>query len=172
MCAKYFIFFAITLLCCILARIYYLIFVKRDKPGERSRLADLAKTMILGSGRHTAEMLRIVRYLNFENYSPRVYICALTDKLSVEKVRDLEDGNEDYKIIEIYRSREVRQSYFSSIWTTVFAILNCLSILWRKNPELILCNSSGTCVPLCVIAFLFKALCIMQSVIVFVESFC
>ncbi|KAM0729330.1 UDP-N-acetylglucosamine transferase subunit ALG14 [Formica fusca] len=93
-----------------------------------------------GSGGHTAEMLRIVRHLNFENYSPRVYIRAQTDKLSAEKVRDLEDGNEDYKIIEIYRSREVRQSYFTSIWTTVLATLNCLPILWRENPELILCN--------------------------------
>ncbi|XP_070157751.1 UDP-N-acetylglucosamine transferase subunit ALG14-like isoform X1 [Polyergus mexicanus] len=170
MCTKYFIFFAIALLCCILARICYLIFVKRDKLEERFRPA---KTMIiLGSGGHTAEMLRIVRHLSFENYSPRVYIRAQTDKLSAEKVRDLEDGNEDYKIIEIYRSREVRQSYFTSIWTTMLATLNCLPILWRENPELILCNGPGTCVPLCIIAFLFKVLCITQSVIVFVESFC
>ncbi|CAL1684043.1 unnamed protein product [Lasius platythorax] len=128
--------------------------------------------IILGSGGHTAEMLRIVEHLNFENYSPRVYICARTDELSAEKVRNLEDGNEDYKIVEIYRSREVRQSYFTSIWTTGFATLNCLPILWRENPELILCNGPGTCVPLCIVAFLFKALCITQNVIVFIESFC
>lgn len=174
MCTQYLYFFLLTVafvIFCIFARICYLIFAKRDqKPGKRSHPA---KTMIiLGSGGHTAEMLRIVEYLNFENYSPRVYIYAQTDQLSAKKVRDLEDGNEDYKVVQIYRSREVRQSYLTSIWTTAFATLNCLPILWRESPELILCNGPGTCVPLCVVAFLFKALCITQSVIVFVESFC
>ncbi|KAL6431739.1 hypothetical protein ACFW04_007339 [Cataglyphis niger] len=171
MYARYFIYFIIALACILFARVCYVIFVKRDKPrGDRSHPA---KTMIiLGSGGHTAEMLRIVKHLNFENYTPRVYVRAWTDKLSAEKVRELEDGNEDYKIVEAYRSREVRQSYLTSIWTTLFATLNCLPILWRENPELILCNGPGTCVPLCVLAFLFKALCIRESVIVFVESFC
>lgn len=154
----------------ILARACYLIFIKSNKPRGKSRPA---RTMIiLGSGGHTAEMLRIVKHLNVENYSPRVYIRAQTDKLSAEKVRDLEGSNKDYKIVEIYRSREVRQSYFTSVWTTIFATLNCLPVLWRENPKLILCNGPGTCVPLCVIAFFFKALFITESVTVFIESFC
>ncbi|GAB1867543.1 hypothetical protein CAJAP_08622 [Camponotus japonicus] len=170
MCLRYFVLFPVAFVCCLLARVCYLILVKRDEPRGESRPV---KTMIiLGSGGHTAEMLRIVKHLNLENYSPRVYIHAQTDKLSAEKVRDLEDGNEDYKVVEIYRSREVRQSYLTSIWTTVFATLNCLPILWRENPGLILCNGPGTCVPLCIIAFLFRALYITQNVIVFIESFC
>lgn len=174
MCAQYLYIFLLTvafITSCICARICYLIFAKRDqKPGRRSRPA---KTMIiLGSGGHTAEMLRIVEHLNLENYSPRVYVHAQTDQLSAKKVRDLEDGNGDYKVVQIYRSREVRQSYLTSIWTTIFATLNCLPVLWRESPQLILCNGPGTCVPLCVVAFLFKALCVTQSVIVFIESFC
>jgi len=154
----------------VLARACYLIFIKSNKPREKSCPT---KTMIiLGSGGHTAEMLRIVKHLNIKNYSPRVYIYAQTDKLSVEKVKDLEGGNKDYKIVTVYRSREVRQSYFTSIWTTIFATLNCFPILWRENPELILCNGPGTCVPLCVIAFLFKVLFITENVIIFIESFC
>lgn len=170
MYTRYFIFFALA--CCILVfvRIYYLIFSKHNKSREES--CPVKTMIILGSGGHTAEMLRIISHLNFKNYSPRVYICAQTDKLSSEKIKDLENGNKDYKIMEIYRSREVRQSYFTSILTTILATLNCLPILWKENPELILCNGPGTCVPLCVIAFLFKVLCIRQSVIIFIESFC
>ncbi|KAG5337514.1 ALG14 transferase, partial [Acromyrmex heyeri] len=169
MYVKYFIF-AVFACILILARACYLIFMKNTKPKEKS--CSIKTMIILGSGGHTAEMLRIVKYLNIKNYSPRVYIHAQTDKLSTEKVRDLENGNTDYKIVEIYRSREVRQSYFTSIWTTIFATLSCLPILWRENPELILCNGPGTCIPLCVIAFLFKILFITENVIIFIESFC
>lgn len=169
MYAKCFIFFAFACIL-ILARACYLIFIKSDK--SREKPCPTKTMIILGSGGHTAEMLRIVRHLNVKNYSPRVYIHARTDKLSAEKVRDLEDSNKDYKIVEIYRSREVRQSYFTSVWTTVFATLNCFPVLWRENPKLILCNGPGTCVPLCVIAFFFKVLFITGSVIVFIESFC
>lgn len=162
----------VALVCCtlIFVRIYFLIFMKRHKPREKS---SPVKTMIiLGSGGHTAEMLRIVERLNIKNYSPRVYVYAQTDKLSSEKVRDLEAGNKDYNIVDIYRSREVRQSYFTSVWTTVLATLDSIPILWKERPELILCNGPGTCVPLCVVAFLLKALCFSQTVIVFIESFC
>lgn len=172
MYTKYFVICGIVLACCILipTRIIYLIFIKHNKPKQRSYPA---KTMIiLGSGGHTAEMLRIVKHLDVKNYSPRVYIYAQTDKLSAEKVKDLEYDNKDYKVIDIYRSREVRQSYFTSILTTVLATLNSFPILWKENPELILCNGPGTCVPLCIIAFLCKVLCVTQSVVVYVESFC
>lgn len=168
MYAKCFIFFAFACIL-ILARACYLILVKSNKPRKSCPTKVL---IILGSGGHTAEMLRIVKHLDIKNYTPRVYIHAQTDKLSAEKVRDLEGDNKDYKIMKIYRSREVRQSYLTSIWTTVLAILNCLPILWRENPELILCNGPGTCVPLCVIAFLFKVLFITENIIIFIESFC
>ncbi|XP_011645223.1 UDP-N-acetylglucosamine transferase subunit ALG14 homolog [Pogonomyrmex barbatus] len=167
MYAKCFIF---VLCITVFARACYLMFIKRNKFREKSCPA---KTMIiLGSGGHTAEMLRIVKHMNIKNYTPRIYVHAQTDKLSAEKVKNLEDSNKDYKIVEIYRSREVQQSYFTSIWTTMFATLNCFPIIWKENPELILCNGPGTCVPLCIIAFLFKVLFITENVIVFIESFC
>ncbi|KAL0130443.1 hypothetical protein PUN28_002249 [Cardiocondyla obscurior] len=169
MYVRYLLFLAFACIL-VLARIFYLIFIKSKKPIQRSYAI---KTMIiLGSGGHTAEMLRIVKHLNIKNYSPRIYIHAQTDKLSVEKVKDLEGSNRDYKIVAIYRSREVLQSYFTSIWTTIFATLNSLPILWRENPELILCNGPGTCVPLCVTAFFFKVLFIAENITVFIESFC
>nr|XP_050868502.1 UDP-N-acetylglucosamine transferase subunit ALG14 homolog [Vespula vulgaris] len=117
-----------------------------------------AKAMIiLGSGGHTAEMLRIVKHMNYENYTPRIYVCASTDKISIEKIT---------------RSREVGQSYISSVWTTVIATLEAASLLWFEKPELLLCNGPGTCVPLCIIAFVFKIFYVLNITTVFIESFC
>ncbi|KAK2580279.1 hypothetical protein KPH14_012526 [Odynerus spinipes] len=124
------------------------------------------------SGGHTAEMMQIVKHMNYDNYTPRIYVCALTDKISTEKIKSLEGNRSDYKIIKITRSREVGQSYISSVWTTTLAILDSVSVLWFEKPELILCNGPGTCVPLCIIAFLFKIFFISDIITVFIESFC
>jgi beta-1,4-N-acetylglucosaminyltransferase len=42
----------------------------------------------------------------------------------------------------------------------------------KKRPELIVCNGPGTCIPICVIAFMMRVLYITDTKIVFVESIC
>ncbi|XP_076655047.1 ALG14, UDP-N-acetylglucosaminyltransferase subunit [Halictus rubicundus] len=157
----------------ILTRICFVIF--RTFKTERTQITsvDRVKTLIiLGSGGHTAEMIRILSYLDFKNYSPRTYVHADTDMMSVEKVKELEKDNTDYRIIKIRRSREIRQSYYTSIYTTLCATLESIPLLWTERPHLLLCNGPGTCVPLCIIIFLFKVFFITQTTIVFIESFC
>ncbi|XP_046834175.1 UDP-N-acetylglucosamine transferase subunit ALG14 homolog [Vespa crabro] len=157
----------------IIVRILFLIFMKSGRIAVRNFRETSAKTMIiLGSGGHTAEMLRIVKHMNYENYTPRIYVCAFTDKISIEKVKDIEGKKNDYKIIKITRSREVGQSYISSVWTTIIATLEAVSLLWSEKPELLLCNGPGTCVPLCIIALIFKIFYVLNITTVFIESFC
>uniref|UniRef100_A0A182QI36 UDP-N-acetylglucosamine transferase subunit ALG14 n=1 Tax=Anopheles farauti TaxID=69004 RepID=A0A182QI36_9DIPT len=139
-----------------------------------------ARTMIvMGSGGHTAEMLRIAERLDGGRYSPRQYVVASTDKTSVVKVieseirRQPDPEKQTYEIITIPRSRDVHQSYVSSVATTVLALLNCVPIVLRARPELILTNGPGTCVPVCLIAFLARLLFLnTKCKIVFIESFC
>lgn len=137
-----------------------------------------AKTLIvLGSGGHTAEMMAIVKQLNKQNYSPRYYILASTDRTSEAKVLDYEEPNTsecDYQLLRINRSRHVGQSYLSSVFTTIRSIIQSIPLVAKLQPELILCNGPGTCVPICLIAFVLKFLGVLsaQSKIVFVESFC
>ncbi|XP_053670607.1 UDP-N-acetylglucosamine transferase subunit ALG14 homolog [Anopheles nili] len=139
-----------------------------------------ARTMIvMGSGGHTAEMLRIVERLDSERYSPRQYVIANTDKTSVVKVieseirRQPDPAKQTYEIITITRSRDVHQSYISSIVTTTLALFNCIPIVLKAQPELILTNGPGTCVPICLVAFLARLLFINTKCrIVFIESFC
>ncbi|CRL06016.1 CLUMA_CG019138, isoform A [Clunio marinus] len=135
---------------------------------------DSARTLIvLGSGGHTTEMLEIVNKLNFNKYTPRYYVVAENDQNSVDKLLAIEENKKDYKIYMITRSRKVHQSYASSIITTSLSFLNCIPILMHARPNLILCNGPGTCVPLCIVAFLFKVFYINNKCkIAFIESFC
>lgn len=173
MCYCIYVFFII--LFAILARLCFLMFFKSHQKTniQKSDRSTPVKTLIvLGSGGHTAEILRVVGHLDFSNYSPRIYVHAYTDKLSADKVQELEVGQTDYRIMQVYRSREVKQSYLTSICTTIYSTLNCIPILYKERPELILCNGPGTCVPICVVAFIFNAFYITNTVLIFIESFC
>lgn len=143
--------------------------VRRKKP---------ARTLIvLGSGGHTAEMMTIIKQLNKRNYSPRHYILASTDSTSETKVLSIEEpttSKNDYEIFRIKRSRHVGQSYLTSIFTTIRSIWQCIPLVYRIQPDLVLSNGPGTCVPICLIAFILKILGAInvQCKIVFIESYC
>lgn len=156
-------------------RYYYItnvastVYIRRIKPAST--------LIVLGSGGHTAEMMTIVKKLNKKNYSPRHYILASTDSTSEAKVLDYEEpttSKNDYEIFRIKRSRHVGQSYLTSIYTTIRSIWQCIPLVYHLKPELVLCNGPGTCVPICLIAFMLKmfGLIDLQCKIVFVESYC
>lgn len=156
-------------------RFYYITQVVRSHNRHRN---NSAKTLIvLGSGGHTAEMMEIVRRLNRTNYSPRYYVLASTDRSSATKVLEYEEpatSSANYRLFRMHRSRHVGQSYVSAVFTTIRSIFEAIPLVGRLQPDLILCNGPGTCVPICLIAFVFKVLGLLkaQSKIVFVESFC
>jgi beta-1,4-N-acetylglucosaminyltransferase len=103
---------------------------------------------------------------------------ASTDTSSEFKIHKIEEtcfsrnGLDRYEIVKIPRSRSVGQMYITSVFTTLFAVLASLPLMLKKRPELIICNGPGTCIPICVIAFIMRVLCITNSKIVFVESVC
>ena len=72
----------------------------------------------------------------------------------------------------VYRSREVKQSWFSTVFTTIYSTIECFILVLRIQPELILCNGPGTCVPICYCAFICRLMGLYQPTIVYVESFC
>ena len=129
----------------------------------------ISTLIILGSGGHTSEMLRLVSVLNSKTYSPKKYIVANTDTSSKSKLKDM---NEDSEILVIPRSREVRQTWISTVFTTINATMHCIKILWKYRPKLLLCNGPGTCVPPCMIAWLYNRVLQDKTTIVFVESIC
>lgn len=161
---------AIVVLTLLLIRIFTLIFRKRNV----DKRTGPAKTLIvLGSGGHTTEMFNILHEINKNNYTPRIYVAADSDKNSYNKVVEFEATSDDYKFVKIFRSRNVGQSYVSSVLTTVRAIIAGVPLVYREQPDLVMCNGPGTCVPICLLAFLLRVVCINTNCrIVFIESFC
>ncbi|XP_052160267.1 uncharacterized protein LOC127777696 [Oryza glaberrima] len=80
---------------------------------------------------HTAEMMNVVTTLQKDRFTPRYYVAALTDNMSLQKA-------------QVYEQSLVRLEIF--------------------------CNGPGTCIPLCVSAFLLKVLGLGWSSIFYIES--
>ncbi|MED6191861.1 hypothetical protein PIB30_004521 [Stylosanthes scabra] len=169
------VIFVITL---ILVRVLYVIYCS-SRPMSRRTQKPVSTLIILGSGGHTAEMINLLAVLQKDRFNPRFYIAAATDNMSLQKAELLENSlaaengtpvNNPAKFMKIYRSREVGQSYITSIWTTLVAMAHALWLMIKIRPEVILCNGPGTCVPICAIAFIFKVFGIRWSSIFYIES--
>jgi len=65
--------------------------------GRPERRPSARLLVVLGSGGHTAEMLRLVESLDFKKYVHRTYVISSGDSLSEGKARDLESRNQEGK---------------------------------------------------------------------------
>ncbi|KAI3705517.1 hypothetical protein L1987_75756 [Smallanthus sonchifolius] len=162
----------------LVVRVLYVI-SQSSKPARNTSQKNLSTLVVLGSGGHTAEMINLLSVLPKDRFAPRFYIAAATDNMSLQKARVFEDalddktslqGPEPTQFMQIYRSREVGQSYITSVGTTLFALGHALWLMVKIRPQVILCNGPGTCIPICAIAFIFKILGIRWSNIFYVES--
>ncbi|WAR23499.1 ALG14-like protein [Mya arenaria] len=139
--------------------------MKRRK--EHDKVSLLA---VLGSGGHTTELLRLVDRLG-DHYQPRFYVLANTDAMSRAKVEQTErDTGHEYAVHEIPRSREVDQSWFTTVLSTLYASLYAFPLVVKLRPEIILCNGPGTCIPICVAGILMKIF--YSTKVIYVESIC
>ncbi|XP_060088209.1 UDP-N-acetylglucosamine transferase subunit ALG14 homolog [Heteronotia binoei] len=154
------------------ARFFY---VKRVCGVPRNTSVSLL--VVAGSGGHTTEILRLLGNLS-QAYSPRHYVLADSDKMSEDKIRSFEQKKADtspsslFTLSRIPRSREVRQSWSSSVLTTIRSIVYSLPLTFRLKPDVVLCNGPGTCVPICISALLLRLLGLKRVTIVYVESIC
>ncbi|XP_010973710.1 UDP-N-acetylglucosamine transferase subunit ALG14 homolog [Camelus dromedarius] len=140
----------------------------------------LSLLVVAGSGGHTAEILRLLESLS-DAYTPRHYVIADSDEMSARKINSFELNRADrnpsdtfpqYCIHCIPRSREVQQSWLSTVLTTLYSTWLSFPLTHRVKPDLVLCNGPGTCVPICVSALLLGILGIKKVIIVYVESIC
>ncbi|XP_072931945.1 UDP-N-acetylglucosamine transferase subunit ALG14 [Epargyreus clarus] len=156
----------------LLVRAIYLSFRVMTTQEFSSTLTTFKIIICIGSGGHTTEMIELVKHLNATKYRPRLYVIADDDYTSEARVCEFENGSKDYAIAKIPRSRNVKQSYFSSIFSTIRSFLSAIPLIFKFKPDAILCNGPGTCIPVCLTAFLFRCLFMLKCRIVFVESVC
>ena len=148
------------------------VFLASALKSRSQKSASTIPTMIvLGSGGHTCEMLKLAAALDKDKYTPRTFVVAASDSFSHQKAAQFDP---QATVVTVPRSREVGQSWLTSVLTTISASVASFNILLIHRPRLVLCNGPGTCVPICAIAWLnSKVLRISCAVkIVFVESVC
>ncbi len=102
--------------------------------------------VVFGSGGHTTEMLLMLKNLNFLKYGSVTFVIGHSDTFSEGKIRDfyqknrnldLEQDIKNLTFVRLFRSREVKQSYFSSVFSTVMGLLHSLRLILLSNPDLV-----------------------------------
>lgn len=119
----------------------------------------------------TTEMIQLMQQLKPESYTPLIFIVADSDTTSMRRIKAL-GGRQPDSIYRIPRSREVGQSYLSSILTTLWSFLHAFGVVLRIRPNILLCNGPGTCLPIAIVTLAYRILGLCEGKIIFVESFC
>jgi beta-1,4-N-acetylglucosaminyltransferase len=128
----------------------------------------LSILVVLGSGGHTGEIMPIVDAIcRWKHFGTLTAVSAVTDTLSLSHpLLPVSAGR-----ITIPRAREVGQSYFTSVFSTIVAFCAALKLIGCK-PDLLLVNGPGVCFPVVVSIFIGNVLGVTRCSIVFIESFC
>ncbi|KAI5651920.1 oligosaccharide biosynthesis protein alg14 like domain-containing protein [Phthorimaea operculella] len=162
----------VVLLAALLLRAMYLLYQIFTGNCKLESTENLRTILCIGSGGHTTELLRIVKNFDSNKYVPRLYIVADNDVSSEVKIHTSEQGQNKYALSRIPRSRNVNQSYLSSVFSTLYATLHSIPVVFNFKPDIVLCNGPGTCIPICVVTFILRCLFVLDCRIIFVESIC
>ena len=116
----------------------------------------------------------MIQPLDNKMYHPFVFVKANSDSTSVMRMKKAGHNPDSVEVFDIPRSREVGQSYFSSVFTTLYALSACVHFMLKQRPQLVLCNGPGTCLPIAMVALVMGRIfgLFPACSIVFVESFC
>ena len=159
---------------------------RQDKYIEKAKNKKKSMMVILGSGGHTSEMFTLLENLKAENFTTVHFVIAQSDTTSVPRLESLakttrssnflhEGKRAIWKFHAIPRSREVGQSFISSVPTFLNALFSSFGIVYHIRPDVIITNGPGTCVPILFGAVMLRAsqkLMRGYPKIIFVESFC
>ncbi|KAG2222037.1 hypothetical protein INT45_003682 [Circinella minor] len=115
-------------------------------------------------------MMTLIKPLNSDLYTPRYYIVAESDTLSESKAKAQDSKAIVYRLP---RAREVGQSWTKVPWNMICALMVSIRIILKTMPDLILCNGPGSCIPICMAAYLVRILGIRKQriEIIYIESF-
>jgi beta-1,4-N-acetylglucosaminyltransferase len=129
---------------------------------DRKRQKTRRVMVVLGSGGHTSEMVQAIEHLPKGEWAAKtvVYVVAATDKDSRGVAQGFEMAflGRNANVAEIPRAREVGQSYFTSIFTTLRAFASAFLIVMDHQPDAILTNGPGVCIPIVAANFALSVL--------------
>ncbi|CAK9439728.1 uncharacterized protein LODBEIA_P38280 [Lodderomyces beijingensis] len=132
--------------------------------------------IFLGSGGHTGEMIKMISKLSLARLD-RTWIISNGDSSSLQQAKFIESqvyrahqGGTNVMYKRIPRARNVGQSYFKSVFTTVYSFAVSSITLLFNRPDILLLNGPGTCVPIAYIYFVYKVLGLSSTRIIYIES--
>jgi beta-1,4-N-acetylglucosaminyltransferase len=148
--------------------------VSKHASSTSDRGATIPKILVvLGSGGHTAEMFHLINSVLSKVRCKWSFIVAADDVSSLERLesfkKDFEISCELYKI---QRSRKVGQNFLFAVYPTFLAFLQCIRIILSIQPDLLLVNGPGTCVPVVFACLLGEFFSSRKTAVWFCESFC
>ena len=131
--------------------------------------------VVLGSGGHTTEILRLVKPLieSKQKQLKFMLVVANTDHTSVPRIASILGSDFTYDLFRIPRIRHVGDSLLTAIFRLPLTLLAALRILYSTLPDVIITNGPGTCLPVIFASLALEFLAVSPlTVRVFVESFC
>ena len=113
-----------------------------------AKLKEKTLMVVFGSGGHTSEMLMMLDKFNTEKYGRVYFVISMSDGWSQTKItdymanhfthkRDLKTNPGNIEIVRIFRSREVKQSYITSVFTTLVALAHSMIIIMKIQPDMV-----------------------------------
>ncbi|KAJ2619196.1 UDP-N-acetylglucosamine transferase subunit [Coemansia sp. RSA 1358] len=119
-------------------------------------------------------MVRLLRGVDFERYSKRLYVVGTDDMLSLDQIRYVENGRDAqgaFYVGRVPRSRAVGQSWITTPLTAFECLSQVVRVMYQYTPDAIICNGPGNCVVVGLVALVPAILGIKRVPIVYVESF-
>ncbi len=144
--------------------------------------------ILLGSGGHTGEMIRILKQFHRLSAFKRHYIISSGDSTSIENITKFEtlksdkekqkaESTSDCKAIKytkLPRARNIGEgkllATFHTIYSFAITVLTFCTLGRGEYPDLFLCNGPGTAIPVAYTLFAMKFLGLCKTKIVYVES--
>ncbi|KAL9939240.1 hypothetical protein V8E36_002053 [Tilletia maclaganii] len=126
------------------------------KASRRRSTEEVKVAVFLGSGGHTAEMLKLVSALDPVRYSSRTYFISHGDQFSAKRAVTLEaelrdrqvkepsgSSAQDVAVVELPRARKVHQSFATTPFSAAYCLLICLvhviarplQAQWQPSPR-------------------------------------
>ena len=132
--------------------------------------------VLLGSGGHTGEMIRILSSTESITKAKKLYwVISSGDSSSsihLQKLQNELNISERSKTIELPRARKVGEGLISSIGSTIKTIISTFKqfIQMKAFPDVLMVNGPGTSVPICYFFFILKLFGIHSTKILYIES--
>lgn len=135
-------------------------------------LKDKSLMVLLGSGGHTGEMLRLMETVDKSQLKQVQWIISSGDTTSATRLKSfLQNSTFKSEIVELKRARNVGESISSSIKSTLMSLKETFALFISSNkPDVLIINGPGTAVPLCYISTLLNYLFLSNTKIIYIES--